>query len=482
MNITVDQVIRDYRIMSYLGKGGMGEVWLAEDIQIKREVALKFLFPGIATDQAFVERFRLEAQIQGSLKHPNILGIHSFFPHEDTHVLCMEKAEGQTLKDIISQVGLLPVERALMIMRQCLDVLDFIHAKGIIHRDIKPSNIMVDRVRNDMVKVMDFGVAKGPESGQLTKTGTTVGSPFYMSPEQVCNTKVDHRSDFFSLGITFYEMITGHQPFLCETGSEYKIGKLIVEQPLPDPRQHYPFIPDWIVDIINKMCYKDPVSRYQNARQIIEDIEFNKTTITSTKTPEPVVRPVSKPKQGAVKKPVMIVLGIIVIISVILLASGLMRKDKDSTITQLETAEPALAESLTEATEFTPEQQPRDPQTEINALLDRWLAAWKAKDLDSYMACYDSDRFLGFVVSKTGKRQLTYQEWLQDKQKKFAQAGTIQVDISNLSIREINPDYHEATFRQVYKSRVYTDSGLKSLRLVKVGQQWLIYYEDFKLD
>ncbi len=178
----------------------------------------------------------------------------------------------------------------------------------------------------------------------------------------------------------------------------------------------------------------------------------------------------------------MIVLGIIVIISVILLASGLMRKDKDSTITQLETAEPALAESLTEATEFTPEQQPRDPQTEINALLDRWLAAWKAKDLDSYMACYDSDRFLGFVVSKTGKRQLTYQEWLQDKQKKFAQAGTIQVDISNLSIREINPDYHEATFRQVYKSRVYTDSGLKSLRLVKVGQQWLIYYEDFKLD
>lgn len=275
MNISPGLLIRDYKVSSCLGKGGMGEVWLAEDIQIQRLVALKLLYPAIAVDQAFVERFRLEAKIQANLHHVNILGIHSFFPYERTHVLCMEYAAGLTLRDLIAQIGLLPVDRAVLILRQCLDVLDFIHSRKIIHRDIKPSNIMVDTARDDLVKVMDFGVAKGPDSGQLTKVGTTIGSPFYMSPEQVCNSGIDHRSDIFSLGVTFYEMLTGRQPFSSETGSEYTIGKQIVEQALPDPREHYPFIADWIVELINKMCHKDRERRFQSAREILNDIDYH---------------------------------------------------------------------------------------------------------------------------------------------------------------------------------------------------------------
>jgi len=274
MVIEAGMMIRDYRIISLLGSGGMGEVWLAEDDNIQRKLAIKVLNPSLAADPGLVERFRQEARLQANLHHPGIVGIHSFFAYEDTYLLCMEYAEGVTLKDLIGKIGPVPYERAVPIMLQILRTLQFIHAKDIIHRDIKPSNIMIDTEHNDAVKVMDFGIAKAMGSMFKTRTGTTMGSPFYMSPEQILHgNRLDLRTDIFSLGITFFEMLSGRLPYDVSTDSEYNIQKQIVETPLPNPRSYYPHIPDWVMPILFRMCEKDEARRWQNCTDIINAFE-----------------------------------------------------------------------------------------------------------------------------------------------------------------------------------------------------------------
>lgn len=274
MIIEVGKQIRDYRIISLLGSGGMGEVWLAEDVIIQRKLAIKVLSPQMAADTGLVERFRREAQLQANLHHPNILGILSFFSHEDTYLLCMEYAEGGTLKELISRVGPIPYQRSINIILQALRVLAFIHSNNIIHRDIKPSNIMINPEDSDSIKIMDFGIAKAVSGEHQTQTGTVLGSVYYMSPEQILRgNRVDSRTDLFSLGITFFEMLCGKLPYDTTTDSDYKVQKEIIEQVLPDPRLHYPHIPDWILLILNKMCEKNENNRYQKATEIITDIE-----------------------------------------------------------------------------------------------------------------------------------------------------------------------------------------------------------------
>jgi serine/threonine-protein kinase len=322
MVIEAGMMIRDYRIISLLGSGGMGEVWLAEDDNIQRKLAIKVLNPSLAADPGLVERFRQEARLQANLHHPGIVGIHSFFAHEDTYLLCMEYAEGISLigsdllesiegnfrnnfknpgwfnkklkENLIGKIGPVPYERAVPIMLQILRTLQFIHAKDIIHRDIKPSNIMIDTEHNDAVKVMDFGIAKAMGSMFKTRTGTTMGSPFYMSPEQILHgNRLDLRTDIFSLGITFFEMLSGRLPYDVSTDSEYNIQKQIVETPLPNPRSYYPHIPDWVMPILFRMCEKDEARRWQNCTDIINAFEAGMHSGGSQPPvqPQPVARP-----------------------------------------------------------------------------------------------------------------------------------------------------------------------------------------------
>ncbi len=274
MVIESGMLIRDYRIVSLLGSGGMGDVWLAEDVNIQRKLAIKVLNPSLAADAGLAERFRLEAQMQAELHHPGIVNIHSFFAHEDSYLLCMEYARGITLRDLIGITGPIPYERAVMIILQVLRTLQFIHERGIIHRDIKPSNIMIDTEHNDNVKVMDFGIAKAMGSIFKTRTGTTMGSPLYMSPEQITRgSNLDLRTDIFSLGVTFFEMLSGRLPYNTDTESEYNIQKQIVEMPMPDPRSYYPHIPGWVIPILSRMSEKDEARRWQNCTTIIDALE-----------------------------------------------------------------------------------------------------------------------------------------------------------------------------------------------------------------
>lgn len=274
MILAEGQILRDFRVIRLLGEGGMGEVWLAEDVNIERKVALKALYRQYSLDQELVERFRQEARIQSTLSHPNIVTLHSFFCHDGSYFIVMEYAPGISLRDLILKTGPIPFPRTLNILSQILTALDYTHRKGIIHRDIKPSNIMIDTQHEDEVKIMDFGIAKAMEDLSHTRTGTQMGTIFYMSPEQVSDVKsIDHRSDLFSLGIVLYEMLTGVKPYDPSSESTFKIQSQIVYDPLPDPTLTYPHIPLWLVNLLRKMTEKDPVRRYQQASEVIWDIQ-----------------------------------------------------------------------------------------------------------------------------------------------------------------------------------------------------------------
>ncbi len=236
----------------------MGEIWLARDMNLERDVAIKCLNPNLTGVYSFIQRFKNEAQIQSSLTHPNIVGFHAFFQDDGNWFMVQEYARGITLRELISQAGPLPEGRALHIFSQIADALSYAHAKGIIHRDVKPSNIMVDVWNHDAVKVMDFGIARLMNDIHLTQTGETIGTIHYMSPEQVVATKeIDHRSDIYSTGVVLYEMLSGQLPFRASSSSNYHIQDAIVNQELPDPRELVPDISAGTVSLVYSLTMKD---------------------------------------------------------------------------------------------------------------------------------------------------------------------------------------------------------------------------------
>ncbi len=250
--------IRDYEAVRLIGSGGMGEVWLARDDMLDREVAIKRLNHQLTQDADFAARFQNEARIQAKLKHPHIVGILAFFAEAGDYYMVLEYAPGITLRELIDRTGPIPEQRALRIFDQIAAALGSAHAKGIIHRDVKPSNIMVDPDHADHVLMMDFGIARLLSEGHLTRTGTRLGTMHYMSPEQVMAVKdIDARSDVYSAGVVLYEMLSGRLPFNADTDSEYVIQHKIVTEEIPDPRSVYPHISDAAVGLLRSFTVKD---------------------------------------------------------------------------------------------------------------------------------------------------------------------------------------------------------------------------------
>jgi serine/threonine protein kinase len=258
----IGQTISHYRILSKLGEGGMGVVYKAEDVKLKRSVALKFL-PSHATENR--ERFLREAQAAASLNHPNICTIHEI--DEEHGFIAMEVIEGPSVKDKI-EVRPLPLEEALHIAMQACTGLQAAHDKGIVHRDIKPANLMV--TAQGQVKIMDFGLAQTGDRTRLTKTGASIGTPAYMSPEQAQRQATDRRSDIWSLGVALYEMVSGKLPFEGEREAAV-VHAIIHEQhePLTAIRAGVPLELDRIVA---KALAKSPEDRYQHAADLIVDL------------------------------------------------------------------------------------------------------------------------------------------------------------------------------------------------------------------
>jgi serine/threonine protein kinase len=238
---------------------------------LERKVALKILNPLLTKDPQFTERFRQEAKVQASLIHPNIVSLYNYFSEEEYYVMVMEYVEGRTLKEVIAQTGPIPEQRAIWIFSQVLEGVAFANNKGIIHRDIKPSNIILQV--NDSVKIMDFGIAKIMEDKGMTKTGTKMGTIYYMSPEQIRAEKdIDQRTDVYSLGVTFYEMLSGKIPFNAETKSDFEIMQEIVSGEIKDPREFYPHISEWVVKLLFASVEKDKGKRIQTTDEFLKKI------------------------------------------------------------------------------------------------------------------------------------------------------------------------------------------------------------------
>ena len=255
--------IGSYRILDKLGQGGMGVVYKAVDTGLDRMVAMKVLNPDLSRNPDLVERFRSEAKAQANLNHTNLATLYAFMVHEGTAIMVMEFVEGETFAQIIRRRGPIPEPEAIPMFRQALLGIGYAHRAGILHRDIKPSNLMLNK--NGLVKVMDFGIAKVMGTQGMTRTGMQLGTLAYMSPEQIQNRGVDIRSDIYELGITLYEMLTGHLPF--ESDSEFQIMQDHVYTAPPPPSKYYPYINKGIENVILKSIEKNSDARFQTVEQ-----------------------------------------------------------------------------------------------------------------------------------------------------------------------------------------------------------------------
>src|ERR1700759_2036993 len=256
-----------YVIKRKLGSGGMADVYLAEDQELGRRVALKLLDDRHAADDQFVERFRREAQSAAGLNHPSIVSIFDRGYAEGTYYIAMESLDGRTLKELLVKNGPTPVPIAIDYARQILGALAFAHRNGIVHRDIKPHNIVVGS--DGRLKVTDFGIARSGAS-QMTEAGSIVGTAQYLSPEQARGAPVDPRSDIYSLGIVLYEMLTGKVPFSGDTPVEIAM-KHLSQVPTP-PSELRPDIPHDLDAIVMRALAKDPEQRYATAEEMDADL------------------------------------------------------------------------------------------------------------------------------------------------------------------------------------------------------------------
>jgi beta-lactam-binding protein with PASTA domain/tRNA A-37 threonylcarbamoyl transferase component Bud32 len=257
-----------YEMVRHIARGGMAQVYLAQDLLLDRPVALKVLFPELSVDRNFVERFRREAKAAANLSHPNIVSVYDWGQGDSTYYIVMEYVDGPTLSSMLRQGPLAP-ERAAAIAASVAAALDFAHRRGVIHRDVKPGNVLIDS--RAQVKVADFGIARAVGTSEdLTQTGSVMGTATYFSPEQAQGYPVDPRSDVYSLGVVLYEMAAGKPPFSGD--SPVAIAYKHVKEPPPSPRTINPAVPVALEAIILKAMAKDPAGRYQSAEEMRTDL------------------------------------------------------------------------------------------------------------------------------------------------------------------------------------------------------------------
>jgi serine/threonine-protein kinase len=257
-----------YRMSRKLGGGGMADVYLAEDQELGRRVAIKILHGRYVNDEQFVERFRREATHAARLSHPNIVSIFDRGEADGSYFIVMEYVEGKTLKELIRSRGLCPVPVAIAYTRQILSALRYAHRNGVIHRDIKPHNVIVDT--EGVVKVTDFGIARAGAS-QMTEEGAIIGTAQYLSPEQARGAPVDQTSDLYSTGIVLYELLTGEVPFTGESPVEIAMKHLTEVPPVPSAIRSE--IPGDLDLVVVRALAKEPADRYQSAAAMDADLE-----------------------------------------------------------------------------------------------------------------------------------------------------------------------------------------------------------------
>jgi serine/threonine protein kinase len=264
-----ERYIGKYRVKRELGRGGMGAVYLAEQPGLGREVAIKELIQSAAADPVALKRFLQEAQVMARTSHPNLVQVHDLELMGDANYIVLEFVRGKSLRDWLLR-GPIPMPQMFAVMHGVLQALDYAHKHAIVHRDMKPENVLLSD--EGMVKVADFGIARLTDDsgagGTATKTGTTVGTPQYMSPEQVASSKVDGRSDLYSAGIMLYELVAGEPPFTAsEADGPFTLMAKHVQAPPKPPSLHRPGLDMALEEVILKSLSKRPEDRFQTGQE-----------------------------------------------------------------------------------------------------------------------------------------------------------------------------------------------------------------------
>ena len=302
-----------YRVERIVGIGGMAVVFKATDLLMRRTVAIKILKDEISADEQAVQRFKHEYRAVAMLSHQNIVNIHDASVRDNIKYIVMEYVEGITLKNYMQHREVLNLREIISYTTQILRALDHAHKKGIIHRDIKPQNIML--LKNGVIKVMDFGIAKLPNAETVTMTDKAIGTVYYISPEQVSGGPCDARSDLYALGVMLYEMATGSLPFSAET--PVSVALMQVNDTATPPREINPHIPVGLEQIITRAMEKKPEARYQSAEEMLEHLlklRENPKIIfkenKAAKNKNKAAAPVSKPKNKTSRSMFPIIMGV----------------------------------------------------------------------------------------------------------------------------------------------------------------------------
>jgi serine/threonine protein kinase len=341
----IGTTLGQYQIIELAGKGGMATVYKAFQPSLNRYVALKVLPEFLAQDKQFVARFRQEALAAAALRHPNILVIHDVGQVGNLHYIAMEYLEGQTLSDVIQQTGGLSPQRTVKIFDQLASALDFAHRRGLVHRDIKPANIFIGA--DDHVTLVDFGIVKALSGMGLTSTKAMIGTPEYMSPEQIEGKSIDQRSDLYSLGVVLYQMLTGYVPFGGEATSAILFAHLN-KSPTP-PSKLTAFVTPQVEAVVMRALAKNPQERFANVKEMAQalsqavaapaapvyataPVQAYTPAPPPTYIPQPAIAyapaPVAPSRSGSVLWPILFGLGALVLIAVavvVLLASGILK-------------------------------------------------------------------------------------------------------------------------------------------------------------
>ncbi len=278
MSFQIGETVGDYQVTGVLGRGGMGSVFRVRHTISQREEAMKIVLPDFEARPDAGERFLREIRVHASLSHPNIAALHTAFRVGAQLLMVMELVEGVSVEELLRQ-GPIGLDRAIAYTQQVLAALAYAHERGVIHRDIKPANILV--TQDGMVKLMDFGIARGAGQVELTGTGVALGSLYYMSPEQVSGLPVDARSDLYATGITLYEMVTGRRPI--QGVSQYSIMQAHLLQVPAPPSELSPEIPEGISRAILKSLAKQPGDRYQTAQEFRAALSATTATVTAAR-------------------------------------------------------------------------------------------------------------------------------------------------------------------------------------------------------
>src|SRR5262245_14675738 len=266
------QALGEFQLLRRLGQGGMGQVYLAEQLSLKRKVAIKVMRPDLAITPVAFQRFRAEAEAIARLNHANIVQVFAFGEQAGMHYMALEYVEGRNLREYLAKKGTVDPALAIRVMRQVASALERAAELGIIHRDIKPENILL--TRRGEIKVADFGLsrcfAEDSQPLNLTQSGVAMGTPLYMSPEQVEGKTVDPRTDIYSFGVTCYHLLAGQPPFRGQSAFEVALQH-VQQEPVP-LGQIRPDLPAELCALVHKMMAKRPEDRYQTGREIVRDV------------------------------------------------------------------------------------------------------------------------------------------------------------------------------------------------------------------